>query len=106
MIRKNIIKLCYFSKELLEAWERLKSLSLKRQEKLFGAHEIQHFNRYSHDSLMFFNMPFKILLFIYLLKKIMKLNIIAIVLLEMLLRLLLGSLRKIPCFLPMTMDVI
>lgn len=32
--------------ELNEAWERLKGLSLRRQEKLFGAHEIQHFNRY------------------------------------------------------------
>ncbi len=30
----------------MEAWERLKSLSLRRQEKLFGAHEIQHFNRH------------------------------------------------------------
>ena len=29
-----------------EAWERLKTLSAKRQEKLYGAHEIQHFNRY------------------------------------------------------------
>ena len=37
--------------ELNEAWERLKGLSLKRQEKLFGAHEIQHFNRDAIETL-------------------------------------------------------
>ena len=31
--------------ELNEAWLRLKQLALTRQEKLFGAHEIQRFNR-------------------------------------------------------------
>ena len=37
--------------ELNEAWERLKSLSLRRQEKLFGAHEIQHFNRDADETI-------------------------------------------------------
>ena len=32
--------------EVNEAWQRLKQLSLLRQERLFGAHEIQRFNRY------------------------------------------------------------
>jgi spectrin alpha len=32
--------------EVNEAWARLKQLSLLRQERLFGAHEIQRFNRY------------------------------------------------------------
>ena len=32
--------------ELLEAWARLKSLAIARQQKLLGAHEIQRFNRY------------------------------------------------------------
>ena len=31
--------------ELLEAWARLKALALERQQKLFGAHEIQRLNR-------------------------------------------------------------
>ncbi|XP_064649219.1 spectrin alpha chain-like isoform X2 [Lineus longissimus] len=31
--------------EMNEAWERLKNLSRHRQERLFGAHEIQRFNR-------------------------------------------------------------
>ncbi|XP_021345339.1 spectrin alpha chain-like, partial [Mizuhopecten yessoensis] len=30
--------------EINEAWQRLKQLSLLRQERLFGAHEIQRFN--------------------------------------------------------------
>lgn len=34
-----------------EAWERLKALSLRRQEKLFGAHEIQHFNRDADETI-------------------------------------------------------
>jgi spectrin alpha len=36
---------------LNEAWERLKGLSLKRQERLFGAHEIQRFNRDADETL-------------------------------------------------------
>ncbi|KAL3244521.1 hypothetical protein MRX96_002280 [Rhipicephalus microplus] len=32
--------------ELNEAWNKLKSLTLLRQERLFGAHEIQRFNRF------------------------------------------------------------
>ena len=38
--------------DLNEAWERLKSLSLRRQEKLFGAHEIQHFNRDADETMV------------------------------------------------------
>ena len=37
--------------ELNEAWERLKSLALRREEKLFGAHEIQHFNRDADETI-------------------------------------------------------
>lgn len=32
-------------KDLNEAWQRLRQFALTRQEKLFGAHEIQRFNR-------------------------------------------------------------
>lgn len=31
--------------EVNEAWDRLRQLSLLRQERLYGAHEIQRFNR-------------------------------------------------------------
>ena len=31
--------------EVNEAWKRLRQLSLLRQERLYGAHEIQRFNR-------------------------------------------------------------
>ena len=34
-----------------EAWERLKALAQKRQEKLYGAHEIQHFNRDADETI-------------------------------------------------------
>ena len=34
--------------EMNEAWEHLKRLAIIRQEKLFGAMEIQRFNRYGH----------------------------------------------------------
>ena len=34
-----------------EAWQRLKNLSLQRQEKLFGAHEIQRFNRDADETI-------------------------------------------------------
>ncbi|XP_062606729.1 spectrin alpha chain-like isoform X6 [Saccostrea cucullata] len=34
-----------------EAWERLKNLSLLRQERLFGAHEIQRFNRDADETI-------------------------------------------------------
>ncbi|XP_076343494.1 spectrin alpha chain-like isoform X2 [Tachypleus tridentatus] len=37
--------------ELNEAWERLKALTLLRQEKLFGAHEIQRFNRNADETI-------------------------------------------------------
>jgi spectrin alpha len=42
-------------KELLEAWERLKALALVRQEKLFGAHEIQRFNRDADETISWVN---------------------------------------------------
>merc|ERR1719400_2800556 len=38
-------------KELLEAWARLKSLATERQQKLFGAHEIQRFNRDADETI-------------------------------------------------------
>ena len=37
--------------ELLEAWARLKSLATERQQKLFGAHEIQRFNRDANETI-------------------------------------------------------
>ncbi|XP_072162112.1 spectrin alpha chain [Bemisia tabaci] len=37
--------------ELIEAWSRLKQLALMRQEKLFGAHEIQRFNRDADETV-------------------------------------------------------
>ncbi|CAH1785763.1 unnamed protein product [Owenia fusiformis] len=37
--------------ELNEAWERLRQLSLQRQERLYGAHEIQHFNRDADETI-------------------------------------------------------
>jgi spectrin alpha len=37
--------------ELNEAWQRLKQLALLRQEKLFGAHEIQRFNRDADETV-------------------------------------------------------
>ena len=37
--------------ELLEAWARLKALSTERQQKLFGAHEIQRFNRDADETI-------------------------------------------------------
>ena len=38
-------------KEVLEAWARLKSLAIVRQEKLFGAQEIQRFNRDADETI-------------------------------------------------------
>ncbi|XP_052259701.1 spectrin alpha chain-like isoform X3 [Dreissena polymorpha] len=37
--------------EVNEAWARLKQLSLLRQERLFGAHEIQRFNRDADETI-------------------------------------------------------
>jgi spectrin alpha len=37
--------------ELLEAWARLKALATERQQKLFGAHEIQRFNRDADETI-------------------------------------------------------
>lgn len=37
--------------DLNEAWQRLKQLTLLRQEKLFGAHEIQRFNRDADETI-------------------------------------------------------
>eukprot|EP00095_Tigriopus_kingsejongensis_P005059 maker-scaffold330_size203968-snap-gene-0.18 protein:Tk05059 transcript:maker-scaffold330_size203968-snap-gene-0.18-mRNA-1 annotation:"spectrin alpha chain" len=41
--------------ELLEAWERLKKLSMARQEKLFGSQEIQKFNRDADETISWIN---------------------------------------------------
>ncbi|XP_021964674.1 spectrin alpha chain isoform X2 [Folsomia candida] len=41
--------------ELNEAWGRLKQLSVMRQEKLFGAHEIQRFNRDADEAISWIN---------------------------------------------------
>ena len=38
--------------ELLEAWARLKALATDRQQKLFGAHEIQRFNRDADETIV------------------------------------------------------
>ena len=37
--------------ELTESWMRLKQLALMRQEKLFGAHEIQRLNRDADETV-------------------------------------------------------
>uniref|UniRef100_T1IUQ9 Spectrin alpha chain n=1 Tax=Strigamia maritima TaxID=126957 RepID=T1IUQ9_STRMM len=37
--------------ELNEAWQRLKALALSRQDRLFGAHEIQRFNRDADETI-------------------------------------------------------
>ncbi|KAK7095430.1 spectrin alpha chain-like isoform X3 [Littorina saxatilis] len=37
--------------EVNEAWKRLKNLSLLRQERLYGAHEIQRFNRDADETI-------------------------------------------------------
>ena len=37
--------------ELNERWQRLRQLTLARQEKLFGAHEIQRFNRDADETI-------------------------------------------------------
>lgn len=46
--RETIIKR---KEELNEAWQRLKQLAILRQEKLFGAHEIQRFNRDADETV-------------------------------------------------------
>jgi len=38
-------------KEVNEAWQRLRQLSLLRQDRLFGAHEIQRFNRDADETI-------------------------------------------------------
>jgi spectrin alpha len=37
--------------DLNDAWHRLKTLTSLRQEKLFGAHEIQRFNRDADETI-------------------------------------------------------
>jgi len=41
--------------ELNESWQRLKQLAVMRQEKLFGAHEIQRFNRDADEAIVWIN---------------------------------------------------
>ncbi len=40
---------------MIEAWERLKKLSIERQEKLLGAHDIQRFNRDADETISWIN---------------------------------------------------
>lgn len=40
-----------FFKELNNAWLRLKQMALMRQDKLYGAHEIQRFNRDADETV-------------------------------------------------------
>lgn len=51
---KRIKMLCYFQ-ELNDSWQRLKQLAVMRQEKLFGAHEIQRFNRDADEAIAWIN---------------------------------------------------
>ena len=46
-----VLMVVFCCQDLNEAWERLKNLSLQRQERLFGAHEIQHFNRDADETI-------------------------------------------------------
>lgn len=41
----------FFYQELNEAWQRLRQMALMRQERLFGAHEIQRFNRDADETI-------------------------------------------------------
>ncbi|ODM90488.1 Spectrin alpha chain [Orchesella cincta] len=41
--------------ELNDSWQRLKQLAVMRQEKLFGAHEIQRFNRDADEAIAWIN---------------------------------------------------
>ena len=38
--------------KLLEAWARLESLAMSRQQRLLGAHEIQRFNRDADETIV------------------------------------------------------
>ena len=42
-------------KEVIDAWQRLRRLANSRQEKLFGAHEIQRFNRDADETIAWIN---------------------------------------------------
>ena len=42
-------------KEVFDAWNRLRRLANSRQEKLFGAHEIQRFNRDADETIQWIN---------------------------------------------------
>ncbi|XP_053601908.1 spectrin alpha chain isoform X2 [Plodia interpunctella] len=46
--RETIVKT---KDELNEAWQRLRQMALMRQERLFGAHEIQRFNRDADETI-------------------------------------------------------
>lgn len=41
----------FHTQELNEAWQRLRQMALMRQERLFGAHEIQRFNRDADETI-------------------------------------------------------
>lgn len=49
------IKMCTIMQELNDSWQRLKQLAVMRQEKLFGAHEIQRFNRDADEAIAWIN---------------------------------------------------
>lgn len=42
-------------KEVIDAWNRLRRLATSRQEQLFGAHEIQRFNRDADETIQWIN---------------------------------------------------
>lgn len=48
---KEVADRRYYLQDLNEAWTRLRQLAVMRQEKLFGAHEIQRFNRDADETV-------------------------------------------------------
>lgn len=42
-------------KEVLDEWQRLKNLTVKKQDRLYGAHEIQRFNRDADETIAWIN---------------------------------------------------
>ena len=50
-VRKNSSCYHFIIQDLKEAWQRLRQLALARQENLFGAHEIQRFNRDADETV-------------------------------------------------------
>lgn len=46
-----MVRIFFLHQELNEAWQRLRQMALMRQERLFGAHEIQRFNRDADETI-------------------------------------------------------